>query len=158
VILLCDSGFVAAVAPDWSAQMTKGDHVGYVYCAAEQSDHLTPVLVDPCMKSRVGNLSCGQQLEAVAKLGTWLRVVTPDGILRFINSSAVSRMPNKLVPLDIQTGPAPECKTAELDRAKNHGPHPVFTPDPDYPERARRARKQGKRGTSVGGQHGWSSS
>jgi TonB family protein len=33
---------------------------------------------------------------------------------------------------------APECKSD-----KNHGPRPVFTPDPDYPERARRAQKQG---------------
>jgi TonB family protein len=34
---------------------------------------------------------------------------------------------------------APECKPD-----KNHGPRPIFTPEADYPETGRRARKQGE--------------
>lgn len=34
---------------------------------------------------------------------------------------------------------APECKPD-----KNHGPRPLFTPQPDYPETGRRAHKQGE--------------
>ena len=134
---------VSTLASGGGAPTKKADHVGYVYCASDQSDRLTPVFLDPCIKSRVGNFSCGQKLEVVARSGSWLKVVTSDGITRFINSGAVSQKPDELVPLDIETGPAPECKAIERDPAKNHGPRAVFTREPDYPERPDQAHREG---------------
>jgi TonB family protein len=134
--------FLAMLALDGSAQTKNGDQTGYVYCATDQTDHLTPVFGDPCSKLPVGNLSCGQKLGVVAQLGTWLKVSTPDGVIRFMNSSAVSQRPDQPVPIDIQAGPAPECKTPEREPKKNHAPRPVFTREPDYPGR-HRDRKEG---------------
>jgi TonB family protein len=138
-LLVCVS-----ILSDGLAQTKKTDLVGYIYCASDETQHLTQVFLDPCIKVPVGNLSCGQKLEVVSQSGLWLKVVTADGITRFVSSGAVSQRPDQLVLLDIEAGPPQECKIAEpKNPKKNHPPHAVFSPAPDYPASSSRSGVQG---------------
>ena len=142
IILFCGS----LLASSGLAQI-KDDHVGYIYCASDESRHLTPVYLDPCGKSQTGNLSCGQKLEVVSQSGSWLKVVTPDGVTRFVIGHSVSQKPSELVPVSVEAGPSPECKSAEpRDPTKNRPPRPVFHPDANYPESSRRSGVEGSVG------------
>ena len=133
---------VFILVSDGLAQAKKTDRVGYIYCASE-TQHLTPVFLDPCIKFPVGNVSCGQKLEVVSRSGLWVKVVTADGITRFVSSSAVSQRPDQLVLLDIEAGPPQECKIAEPAPKKNHLPRLVFNPQPDYAASSRQSRVEG---------------
>jgi len=116
------------------AQTEKPQLVGYVYCASDKAEHSVPVFIDH-VGFPVGNLSCGQKLDVVAQAGLWLKVVTPDGITRFIKSAAVSQKPDDFVPVAAPT---------EADPAMNHPPLVVLKFEPDYlASTARLAKKEG---------------
>jgi TonB family protein len=132
--------FVSTTASPGESQTKKAEHGGYIYCATDQPEHLVPVFLEPCMKFPVGSFSCGQKVDVVARLGLWLKVVTWDGITRFVNSGTVSQKADGLIPVDIEAGPVPECKVAERDPTKNRPPRIVFSREPDYPEHAHRSR------------------
>jgi TonB family protein len=128
------------VSSDW-AQTKKPQLVGYVYCASDKPEHSVPVFLDPCLKARAGNISCGEKLDVVSQSGEWLKVVNSGGITRFMKSGGVSQKPDEFEPLDIEPGPTPVCK-APPDTGI-HPPRQVFTPEPEYPASARSAKKEG---------------
>lgn len=116
--------------------------IGYIYCFSDNPQRFVPVFLEPCMKSRVGNFACGQKMEVVSQSGSALKVITSDGMTRFVNSSVVSQKAGELIPVKIEAGPTPDCKVAERDPTKNRPPRIVFQRNPDYPEHARRTREQ----------------
>ncbi len=132
--------FVSTVASGAFAQTKKADPVGYIYCASGNAEQSVPVFLEPCMKLRFGNFSCGQKIRVVAQLGSALKVTTSGGMIRFVNNGAVSQRADELIPIEIEAGPAPECKGAEQNPTENRAPRVVFQRDPDYPEHPRRSR------------------
>jgi protein TonB len=61
----------------------------------------------------------------------------------FLSGDVVSQKAEEFIPIEMEAGPAPDCKAperAELDPSKNRGPRVLFQTEPDYPEHARRTR------------------
>jgi TonB family protein len=133
--------FVSTMVSGSWAQTQKPPLVGYVYCASDKPEHSVPVFLDPCLQRPVGNISCGEKVDVVSQSGEWLKVVNSGGITRFIKSGGASQKPDEFVPLDIEAGPTPVCKVPPDTGI--HPPRQVFTPEPEFPESARRDKKEG---------------
>lgn len=134
--------FVSTMVSAGWAQTQKPPFVGYVYCASDNPEHSVPVFLDdPCMKTHVGNISCGEKLNVISRSGEWLKVVNSGGITRFMKSASVSQKPDEFVPLDIESGPTPVCKAPPSTAI--HPPSQVFAPEPEYPRSASLGKKDG---------------
>jgi TonB family protein len=123
------------------SQTDKTARVAYIYCA--QNETQQPVYLESCMNLHVGNFPCGQKLDVVERTGLSLKVVTSDGITRFVNGAVVSEKPNEMVSVNVDVRPAPECKALPKDQGGYRQPHIAFQREPDYPEPFRVAHKQG---------------
>jgi TonB family protein len=121
----------------------------YVYCSASEADRLTPVYEQACMTVPMGRLKCGQPLDVVAREDESFKIVTPDGVTRYIGSTFVSLVADKLVAPAVETLPVPNCKKPEPDRTRNRGPEAIDTPDPEYSAEAEKAHLEGTVGISL---------
>jgi hypothetical protein len=133
--------FVSTLTSGGVAQTKKAYPVGYIYCASGNAERSVPVFLEPCMKLRFGNFSCGEKIGVVAQLESALKVTTSGGMIRFVNNGVVSQRADELIPVEIEAGSAPECTVAEQNPTRHRAPRVVFQRDPDYPEHARRSRE-----------------
>jgi TonB family protein len=74
-----------------------------------------------------------------------LKVGVANESPRYINAQLVSQRPDKSVPFDADSGVAdlgpPNCPVQSEHR--NRAPRPIYTPDPVYPEEARKKKIHG---------------
>src|SRR5437763_14738050 len=96
----------------------QASQVGYIYCEGDKSKPTVPVFIEPCMKLRVGNFSCGAQIEVGTKSGSAVKVITSGGTDLFVNSNVVSQKREELIPVETENDPAPECKVSEPTRIR----------------------------------------
>jgi TonB family protein len=141
------SGFwlipVLALAPlTWAAddQIPKSDGksslVGYVDCSRRDKDQLTLTFLDACGKVPSVRLACGQSLTVFEKHGAWLKVGLPEGGSRYILARLVSQKADAFVPFDADSG------IVNLGWA-SCGPRAIYSPEPEYSERARKKKING---------------
>lgn len=123
----------------------KNKPVGYVDCSARDSSQLTLTYLDACEKLPNVRLACGQSLIVLERRGQWLKVGLTVGGPRYILAIQVSQKPDRLVPFDVDSGIAdlgpPSCSvpTEHQDR----GPRATYSPDPVYPDKARKNKISG---------------
>lgn len=88
------------------------------------------------MKLRGGNFSCGQKMEVLAQSGSAIKVLTVDGITRFVKSDVVSQKADVRIPIEANAEAAPECKVRPRTRLRTDHLALCFNPTTDFPEHA----------------------
>ncbi len=91
---------------------------GFVFCPASANDQPVPLYVGYCRKRQVGTLNCGEKVEVLSRQEDMLRISSgengPRGEMRthLVPASAISRLADKFVPFDSQSGVperSPDC-------------------------------------------------
>jgi len=101
------------------------------------------MFLDLCRKLPAGRIGCGQAVSVVQRRGDWLEIELADRLSRYLPTSMVSRSTERFIPFDPDSGitdkgpvecvggPPPGSPLSEVS------PHPIFAPDPSYPDAAR---------------------
>jgi TonB family protein len=128
-----------------AGQTRSTEQVGFVNCAAKSGS--VPLWQDSCTGNRAGEVACGERVDILAREASFFKIRTSNGE-RYIGAASVSRSPDRFVAIDFK-GPSsqPDCasRVAEL-RVKAPGkqaPRPLYTPNPEYTDQARKAKLQG---------------
>lgn len=104
------------------------------------------MLLDTCKKLPAGRISCGQQLSVVQRRAEWLELAFPDKVVRYLPSYQVSRSSEKFVPFEtdsgLSDGGAIDCPIPP-EPPGVRAPRPIYTPDPEYPDNARKMKITG---------------
>jgi TonB family protein len=119
--------------------------VGYVDCSNRDRGDVAPTYYDDCERVPFAGLACGRSVTVLERRGPWLKVGVANESPRYINAQLVSQRPDKSVPFDADSGVAdlgpPNCPVQSEHR--NRAPRPIYTPDPVYPEEARKKKIHG---------------
>jgi TonB family protein len=119
--------------------------VGYVFCSHPQTEQYASMLLNLCEKLPAGRISCGQTVSVVQRRGDWLELAFPDKLSRYLPLNFVSRNSDKFVPFDlaseIPNRGAIDCPVPPEPRER--APRAIYTPDPEYPEKARKMKISG---------------
>jgi TonB family protein len=119
--------------------------VGYIDCSLGNRDRLTPLFSNPCVSQPVGTLRCGQRVEVLGREGPWLKLVSVAGDGHYVGATSVSQKRDRFFALDIPVpaGPyIPDC-TAFRPKTGKVVARSIYSPNPEYTKKARKARVQG---------------
>jgi TonB family protein len=140
-ILQCALLVAACAAPLAGDDAVK---VGYVDCSSGDKHMRTPVFSDPCISQPVETLSCGKQVVVLGREGPWLRILAVDGSEQYISATSVSQKKGQSVALDLLPPSEPYTRDCTAFRPKTKvRARPIYHPDPEYTQEARRARIRG---------------
>jgi len=118
--------------------------VGYVDCPTGDKQRLTPVYQNSCVSQAVGNLSCGEKVSVVGREGPWLKVVTADGVERYIGAATISQRKDRFVAIDIPAPTEPFVRDCSAFGPKTmKDPRIVYQREPDFSGEARKKHIQG---------------
>src|ERR1700722_1052414 len=119
--------------------------VGYIDCLSRDKPVPTPVYSDPCIPKPVESLSCGEKVEVLGRKGPWLKIKSTDGGERYIGVTSVSQNKNRFVPLDFPIPSESYTRDCSAFRPKTGKvrAQPIYNPQPEYTEEARRTGVQG---------------
>lgn len=118
---------------------------GYVVCAAEKDTFPVPVYEHPC-RPPVGELKCDEPVEIVSRKGPFLKMKTSDGSERYVGVTSVSQSKKKFIAIDIPFVPWPnllDCSAFHEKEVGTHRPIPIYSPNAEYSDQARRAKISG---------------
>ncbi len=122
--------------------------VGYLLCSHPQTEQYASMLLDLCKKLPAGRISCGQTVNVVQRRGDWLELAFPDKRPRYLPLNLVSRNSDTFVPFDSASG-MPDRGTIDCPvppvppESRERGPQAIYSPDPEYPEGARKQKISG---------------
>lgn len=119
---------------------------GYVQCGIGKNRSPVLVFEHPCKPQPVGELKCGDSVEMFSRDGPWLKIRSADGAERYIGVASVSKSRKKFLPIDLPAPPGPyipDCSAFWPKQSGTHRPIPHYSPDPEYPEEARRHKISG---------------
>jgi len=137
----------AAWAVNDHAPATAGESspVGYVDCSNRDKRDVAPTYYDDCERVPFAGLACGRSVTVLERRGQWLKVGVANESPRYINAGLVSQRPDRSIPFDADSGVAdlgpPNCPVQSEHR--NRAPRPIYTPEPVYPEKARKEKIKG---------------
>jgi TonB family protein len=135
---------------DSVAQALNEPRHGYVQCTGKKPSPI-PVFENPCNPNWVGELKCGEAVEAVSRDGPWLKIRMADGSERYIGAASVSQSKKKFLAIDLPVPPGPyiqDCSAfrptqAGTKQTGTHRPIPLYRPDAEYSDEARQSHIQG---------------
>lgn len=116
---------------------------GFVYCSEPQQTS-APVFSDPCNKLRLGSLKCGEEVQVLERDTSYYKVAPADKLERYMTQDSVSQSRNKLAaftPDEVPPSTVPACKP--IKTVQRQHPTAIYSPDPDYSEKALKKRLEG---------------
>lgn len=124
---------------------------GYVLCAGLKNP--SPVLIyeHPC-KPAVGEIKCGEPVAIFSRKGSYFKIKTSDGSERYIGVTSVSQSKKKFIAIDLPFVPWPnagDCSAFHERQGGTQRPIPLYSPDPEYSDKARSAKISGSVELSV---------
>jgi TonB family protein len=136
---------VAFCSDDRSSKPAPDLRHGFVHCGSEKKPPPVPVYEHPCNPKPVAELKCGEAVDVISREGSWLKIGSGDNMNRYISYYSVSPTKNYYLPIALWAGEGtyePDCK-AFLAKLPTHRPVPLYMPNPEYTEEARRAKVSG---------------
>ena len=132
-----------------STPAEKSSAVGYVDCLGRESNRV-PTYLDMCRSESSAELACGRSVTVLERHGRWLKIEVAEGDTRYIIARAVSQRADQFIPfypasnLIPNLGP-PNClaATEHPTGAQDQPPHAIYSPEPEYSDKARKKKING---------------
>jgi TonB family protein len=142
------AGMILCANAGFSQSTSQGSNIsrtGYVVCTGEKNAGPVQIYEHPC-RPAVGKLECGQSVELVARKGPFFRIKTSDGSERYVGATSVSQSKERFIPIDLPFAPWPnleDCSGFQGKQPDTHRPVPLYSPNPGYTDKARKAKISG---------------
>ena len=142
IVILAWGLTVRASDEPGSKRPDKEPLIGYVVCSDRESEPSVPMLLDLCTKLPAGRIGCGQSVSVLQRRGDWVEIALPDKHSRYLPANIVSQNADKSVPFDANSG-LPDQGAADCAVPNEHRetrPSAIYSPDPEYSEKARKKK------------------
>lgn len=122
-----------------------GPAIGFISCISDAANART--FDNACTSSPTGEIACGEQVEIVRREGAFFIVKAKDREA-YVPAVSVSASAKKFVPMSVDVPSSePDCASVWATKMANvpgkQQPRILYSPDPEYPENARKAKVQG---------------